>query len=83
MSFTFLFKINANHLGYFEFRVCNVDNLAGDATQECLDRILLADLTGNTKILVSKESIGRITITLRLPNDFNCDHCVLQVKNLF
>ena len=57
-----------------------MDKLAGDATQECLDRNVLADLKGNTKILVSNEAIGQITTTLKLPFGFSCDHCVLQVK---
>lgn len=38
------FKVTANHLGYFEFRLCNVDNLNGmDATQACLDKTILRD----------------------------------------
>lgn len=39
-------KISANHKGYIEFRLCNVDQM-GEATQACLDQTILKDASGS------------------------------------
>lgn len=45
--------MTANHLGYFEFRICNTDNLQGqDATQSCLDRTVLSDKLGRKQFYI-------------------------------
>ena len=72
-------KITANHKGYFEFRLCNVDGMAGDATQNCLDRNILQDENGNTKIYIPGGKTGKFTSRLVLPSGLSCEHCVFQV----
>ena len=75
--------MSANHRGYFEFRLCSLENNANsDATQECLDRHLLqiAD-TNLTKYRdVAKHGSKMITIRVQLPSDIACHHCVFQWK---
>ena len=33
--------LTANRVGWFEFRLCNIDDME-EATQECLDKVLLS-----------------------------------------
>ncbi|CAF2122164.1 unnamed protein product [Rotaria magnacalcarata] len=76
-------KLSANHQGYFEFRLCNVDNTPdSDATQECLDRYLLTIVnTDSTKYRdVTKHGSDTITVRVQLPPDVSCHHCVFQWK---
>jgi hypothetical protein len=75
--------LTANHKGYFEFRLCNLDaNPLADATQECLDRhqLIIVD-TNSTKFRdVSKYGSEMITVRVQLPSDVACKHCVFQWK---
>lgn len=72
-------KVTANHLGYFQFKLCNVDGTEEDASQECLDNTILSDIEGKNKIFIGSKT-GEIKIMLHLPADFSCDHCVFQWK---
>ena len=75
--------MTANHKGYFEYRVCNLDsNPDSDATQDCLDRGLLKIAgTDSTKYRdVGNYGSEPITVRLQLPSDIACDHCVFQWK---
>ena len=79
-----LIQIWTNHRGWYEFRLCNVDNMpSGEATQECLDKVLLKDATGSTRFNtpnhISAEGKGTAYLTLKIPAGFKCNHCVLQV----
>lgn len=73
-----------NHRGWFEFRLCNVDNQAsGEADHSCLDQILLADSNGQTRFNTPNQIEGWkgfFNTTLEAPSNFVCDHCVLQWK---
>ncbi|CAF3625173.1 unnamed protein product [Rotaria sp. Silwood1] len=75
--------LTANHKGYFEFRLCNLDaSPLADATQECLDRhqLIIAD-TNSTKFRnVSQYGSEMITVRVQLPSDVSCQHCVFQWK---
>ncbi|CAF4209973.1 unnamed protein product [Adineta steineri] len=75
--------LSANHKGYFEFRLCNLDaSPLADATQECLDHNLLkiAD-TDSTKFSdVGKYGSTTINIRVQLPPNVACQHCVFQWK---
>ncbi|CAF3451530.1 unnamed protein product [Rotaria sp. Silwood1] len=76
-------KLSANHHGYFEFRLCNVDdNSNSDATQECLDHHLLTIAnTDSTKYRdIAKHGSEMITVRIQLPLDIACQHCVFQWK---
>ena len=71
-------EITANHIGYFEFMLCNVDGWQSDATQECLEKTYLKDATtGQTRIYIQGKT-GYIYAKLKLPDSLTCDHCVLQ-----
>ncbi|CAF1402410.1 unnamed protein product [Rotaria sordida] len=75
--------LTANHKGYFEFRLCNLDaSPSRDATQECLDRHqLIIAHTNSTKFRdVSKYGSEIITVCVQLPPDVACRHCVFQWK---
>lgn len=74
------FQITANHLGYSEFLICNVDNLTTDATQECLNKRILKDSNGTSKFYIQPYYRGPITTSLVLPLDLKCNHCVFQVN---
>ena len=79
---TISFKITANHLGYSEFSICNVDNLTTDATQDCLNKIILKDSNGKSKFYIPPNFNGAINTSLVLPSDLKCNHCVFQVNYL-
>jgi len=75
--------LTANHKGYFEFRLCNVDATpSSDATQACLDRGLLTMANSDsTKFRdLDKYGTGLITVRVQLPSNVACRHCVFQWK---
>ncbi len=78
---TAVVEVTANHMGYFEFRICNVDRLSsGEANQECLNENVLKDRFGRVRIPVVPGVTGRIPVVLNLPRGLSCNHCVLQVN---
>ncbi|UJR14528.1 hypothetical protein I4U23_001524 [Adineta vaga] len=75
--------LTANHKGYFEFRLCNLDaSPSADASQECLDRHLLKIAnTDSTKFRdVDKYGSEMIALRVQLPPNVACQHCVFQWK---
>ena len=70
-------KLTAEHLGYFEFRICNVDGWNKEATQECLDQTILKDQAGKSKFYVNLSF--KYYYKLVLPAGLKCNHCVFQV----
>jgi hypothetical protein len=72
--------LTANHKGYFEFRLCNLDGSSSDATQDCLDRgILKIANTDSTKFRdIDKYGSEAITVRVQLPSNVACRHCVFQ-----
>ena len=80
---SFFSQLTANHRGYFEFRLCNLDSTPnGDATQECLDRRVLKIAGSESTRFGDVGVYGSTTISARvqLPADVNCRHCVFQWK---
>lgn len=79
--------VTANHYGYFEFRICNLDKETTkggeEATQECLNKQMLKDLNGKTQIYIKRGFFGKINTTLVLPTKLTCKHCVFQVFSYF
>ena len=73
--------ITANHKGYFEFRLCDVSQADndGEATQSCLNKNVLKDKYGRVKI-PCLPGTGKFTVSLVLPSELSCTHCVFQVK---
>ncbi|CAC5362915.1 unnamed protein product [Mytilus coruscus] len=73
-------QITANHLGWFEFRLCVNNNISEKITHDCLDKHLLkTSHTGLTRTTFSANS-GIKELTLKLPKDLICSQCVLQWK---
>ncbi|XP_063399680.1 uncharacterized protein LOC134684322 [Mytilus trossulus] len=72
-------QVTATHLGYFEFRLCPVNNPRQPATQACLDRYVLQQPSGQTKFY-EPGAIGTYTVHLVLPQGLSCKQCVLQWK---
>ena len=79
-------EITANHLGYFEFRLCPKQSAEELVTQECLDRypLELIEMPGQgdgtvdgTKFRIGG-STGKFFPTIKLPAGVTCDNCVLQ-----
>ena len=79
-------EITANHLGYFEFRLCPKQSSEELVTQECLDRypLELIEMPGQgdgtvdgTKFRIGG-STGKFFPTIKLPAGVTCDNCVLQ-----
>ncbi|OWF44011.1 Zonadhesin [Mizuhopecten yessoensis] len=73
-------EVTANHMGWFEFRVCPNNNVKKAATQECLDqhKLQLADGSG-TKYYITR-AVGHFNMKYRLPFGLTCTQCVLQWK---
>lgn len=69
-------KITANHRGYFYFRLCNLDTAReSDACFE-LNKLKIAN-GADTYVLPSTLSQD-YAVSLKLPNNLSCNHCVLQ-----
>ncbi|XP_046380895.1 uncharacterized protein LOC124152150 [Haliotis rufescens] len=71
-------EITANHLGWFEFRLCPVNDVKVRATQECLDRhpLELADGAG-ARYKIGSES-KQYDVDVILPSNVTCSQCFLQ-----
>ena len=69
-------------MGWFEFRICNIDGNPNDATQECLDKTLLKDISGATRFKVAAD-IKDFKYRIALPEDLTCNQCVFQVMFQF
>lgn len=69
--------ITANHRGYFYFKICNLDQDQRES-DGCFDRyqVLISD-GSSTYTLPSTESKD-YTLSIKLPSDLVCNHCVLQ-----
>ncbi|XP_043656746.1 uncharacterized protein LOC122622399 [Drosophila teissieri] len=69
-------KITANHLGYFRFHICNLDE-NGSESDDCFNQYPLNFTDGSQKYYINTTT-GDIPVTVKLPNDLNCIHCVLR-----
>lgn len=73
-------QITANHLGYFEFRLCEHNNPFTPVTQECLDEHVLSLSDGEGSRYYIGPELGEYTVQLQLPENVQCSQCVLQWK---
>ncbi|KAL8595509.1 hypothetical protein ACOMHN_000718 [Nucella lapillus] len=75
-------QITASHMGYFEFFLCNVDELEGsvEATLDCLLKHPLSVVNKGGSTRYSPVTKGVHDVTLQLPPGLVCHHCVLQWK---
>merc|ERR1712059_76312 len=71
--------ITANHLGYFQFKLCPNNNIHKDPKQDCFDSHLLLNENGGDKYWIHDHSrLGYFYPTIVLPSDVSCDQCILQ-----
>ena len=71
--------LTANHVGFFEYRVCPVRDLNIPATQECFDKYpVLITESMDGRYHVNATENGVIRMQGRLPPNLSCEHCVLQ-----
>ncbi|XP_062615337.1 uncharacterized protein LOC134277082 isoform X1 [Saccostrea cucullata] len=73
-------ELTANHLGYFEFRLCEHNDTSTAITQACLDKNLLRFPDNSTRHYVRGSVYGVINLHLQIPPSVSCTQCVLQWK---
>ncbi|XP_041349372.1 uncharacterized protein LOC121368698 [Gigantopelta aegis] len=72
--------ITANHLGWFEFRLCPHNDWTSNFTADCLQLLELADPDRSGTRYTIDDSTGIYNILLKLPETLTCSQCVLQWK---
>eukprot|EP00095_Tigriopus_kingsejongensis_P000468 maker-scaffold217_size252476-snap-gene-1.37 protein:Tk00468 transcript:maker-scaffold217_size252476-snap-gene-1.37-mRNA-1 annotation:"conserved hypothetical protein" len=71
-------ELTANHMGYFEFRMCPNNNAKKSASQICLDQYILQQAKeGDERFYPGSES-RVFEMHYRLPKDLTCRQCVFQ-----
>lgn len=70
-------KLTANHLGKFQFDLCNLD--VESESEECFERNRLQTNDGKNEFVIGSSS-GDYKVLLKLPSNLNCQHCVLRWK---
>ncbi|XP_017846857.2 uncharacterized protein LOC108602982 [Drosophila busckii] len=68
--------ITVNHLGYFKFELCNLDEF-GSESEECFQKNPLEFLNGSNKYEIG-ERRGEIPVAIKLTEGLVCKHCVLR-----
>lgn len=69
-------KITTNHLGHFEFHLCNLDNY-GSESEECFESNRLRFPDGSDELHIGDKA-GEFDVTVILPDGLTCSHCVLR-----
>lgn len=74
--------LTANHGGYFEFKLCPIQDPANGESDACFDSHPLEVLNSGTnkyRYLIKNLNLeGDIPLTVRLPQNLECAHCVLR-----
>lgn len=74
-------ELTSNHQGYFEFRLCPVNDPTIRATQACLDRYLLNIVGHGTRYFIERQGASiYVELAVMLPPNLQCSQCVLQWK---
>jgi len=71
-------ELTANHMGYFEFRVCPNNALKKPASQMCLDKHILKQQNLNGPRYFPNPGNKVIEMHYQLPKDLTCRQCVFQ-----
>ena len=71
-------QLTANHLGYFYFQICNLDQNGRVETDACFEQNRILLVNGGDTFRVPHPNAGWFDVTLRLPDNLRCNHCVLQ-----
>ncbi|XP_069973984.1 uncharacterized protein [Penaeus vannamei] len=77
--FTATVHLTANHMGWFEFRLCPSEKPGQYVKQSCLNKhvLKLVDYSG-TRYKIKHSKTGLFRIRLQLPESVTCSRCVVQ-----
>ncbi|OWF46337.1 uncharacterized protein LOC110455843 [Mizuhopecten yessoensis] len=69
--------LTSNHGGFFEFRLCENNDVTTRITRKCLKHLLVNPDTGETRypVVLSHQTID---VSAKLPGNVTCSQCVLQ-----
>jgi hypothetical protein len=76
--FSVAVMITANHLGYFEFKICNLDANNRIESDNCFAQNPVLTESGDPKYQVPSSDNKLYEFKLQLPENLACEHCVLQ-----
>merc|ERR1712110_631304 len=84
-------RIEANHKGSVQFRICNADALVADPKMECFENNILKFTDGSTEMAlndgVASNTVvdddgsikrGNFVFRVTLPDYLTCNHCLFQ-----
>ncbi|XP_014610244.1 PREDICTED: uncharacterized protein LOC106790084 [Polistes canadensis] len=71
-------RITANHWGYFKFQICQLSKSKELETEECFERYPLKLEDGSDRYVLKSHDAKDYTMTLILPKNLTCEHCVLR-----
>ena len=71
-------ELTANHMGYFEFRVCPNNAPKKAASQMCLDKHILGQSNGGGPRYYPGPGSKVFEMHYQLPKDLTCQQCVFQ-----
>jgi len=71
-------ELTANHMGYFEFRICPNNALKKPASQMCLDKHILRQQNLNGPRFFPGPGSKVFEMHYQLPKDLTCRQCVFQ-----
>nr|XP_027232487.1 uncharacterized protein LOC113823953 [Penaeus vannamei] len=79
LVFTATVHLTANHMGWFEFRLCPSEKPGQYVKQSCLNKhvLKLVDYSG-TRYKIKHSKTGLFRIRLQLPESVTCSRCVVQ-----
>ncbi|XP_067658902.1 uncharacterized protein [Haliotis asinina] len=78
-SVTVKINLTANHKGYFEFRLCENNDVTRAASHECFDQHILKMADGRTRYDLTTGT-GVKVVQVSLPVGVRCQQCILQWK---
>ncbi|XP_069120053.1 location of vulva defective 1-like isoform X2 [Argopecten irradians] len=70
--------LTSNHLGFFEFRLCENNDVTKRITKQCLKHVLVNPVTGSTRYNISSYTTQHFELSAKLPDHVTCSQCVLQ-----
>jgi len=74
-------RVTTNHAGWFEFKLCENNNIYQDSDQSCFDKHLLEFTDGSTRVHVGPmgpAGKGIFSYQVKLPQGVTCEQCVIQ-----
>jgi len=74
-------KITAYHKGYFEFRLCENNNMTTDPTLDCFDNGHLLEIAGNpgvTRYDINDVEQLYYRFQLDMPTNVRCSQCIMR-----